>query len=224
MKVRVCPDCGKHNPENVVNCGDCGTTLSMNTLLDLDKPKAMPQNLAPLSKISPFFDAQKREILKTIEDGFEEALWGCNITQISRKPPYRFGFVIITTKRLILVYFNSETNGLGNPSRAHFEFTDAISGNPIKSLFGSMFRQETGTVFALEDPQEALSSGEAASCEILEYNLNNLASSNVKKNWLGEILLEDVVARFRQGETLNITFCLPEHASKLHNLLIEALM
>jgi len=36
MKVRVCPKCNKRNLENAFNCIDCGTTLSLNTLLDVE--------------------------------------------------------------------------------------------------------------------------------------------------------------------------------------------
>lgn len=35
MKVRVCPNCGKHNPDNAWNCQECGATLSIDTLTDL---------------------------------------------------------------------------------------------------------------------------------------------------------------------------------------------
>jgi hypothetical protein len=36
MKVRICPNCGKHNPEDTWNCANCGETLSMNTLADVE--------------------------------------------------------------------------------------------------------------------------------------------------------------------------------------------
>ena len=36
MKVRVCPSCGKHNLENTFNCIDCGETLSVDTLIDIE--------------------------------------------------------------------------------------------------------------------------------------------------------------------------------------------
>lgn len=35
-KVRVCPKCNKHNAENAWNCVDCGATLPITSLVDLD--------------------------------------------------------------------------------------------------------------------------------------------------------------------------------------------
>lgn len=34
MKIRICPKCAKHNPENTWDCTECGETLSMKTLVD----------------------------------------------------------------------------------------------------------------------------------------------------------------------------------------------
>ena len=36
MKVKVCPNCGKHNPESAWSCENCGATLSIRTLIDID--------------------------------------------------------------------------------------------------------------------------------------------------------------------------------------------
>ncbi len=38
-KVRLCPKCGKHNPESDWVCSNCGETLSVNTLNDLPTPE-----------------------------------------------------------------------------------------------------------------------------------------------------------------------------------------
>lgn len=43
MKVRVCPKCGKHNSENAVNCSDCGTTLSIKTLIDTESREVVKE-------------------------------------------------------------------------------------------------------------------------------------------------------------------------------------
>lgn len=47
MKVRVCPNCGKSNLENVYNCVDCGATLSVNTLMDTESEQFL--NLKPIT-------------------------------------------------------------------------------------------------------------------------------------------------------------------------------
>lgn len=36
MKVRICPSCKKQNLENAFNCASCGTTLSVNTLVEIE--------------------------------------------------------------------------------------------------------------------------------------------------------------------------------------------
>ncbi len=59
MKVRICPKCGKHNPENVWACGDCGHTLSVNALVDLGNDH---ESSAPIAQpLSP-------NIMKLLQD------------------------------------------------------------------------------------------------------------------------------------------------------------
>ena len=36
MKAKVCPECGKHNLENAWSCVDCGHTLSIKTLVEIE--------------------------------------------------------------------------------------------------------------------------------------------------------------------------------------------
>lgn len=36
MKVRICPNCNKQNLENAFNCANCGTTLSVSTLVEVE--------------------------------------------------------------------------------------------------------------------------------------------------------------------------------------------
>lgn len=60
MKVRVCPNCGKHNDESAFNCIGCGTTLSLKTLMDTDSGQLL--NVKPiagyteLANISPYLN------------------------------------------------------------------------------------------------------------------------------------------------------------------------
>lgn len=35
MKVRVCPNCDQHNPPDEWNCANCGESLSINVLQEL---------------------------------------------------------------------------------------------------------------------------------------------------------------------------------------------
>lgn len=36
MEVRICPECGKHNPADAWHCAKCGQTLSVSTLAEVD--------------------------------------------------------------------------------------------------------------------------------------------------------------------------------------------
>ena len=47
MKVRVCPKCGKHNLEDAWLCIECGETLSLNTLTEVDRPPESPSKVTP---------------------------------------------------------------------------------------------------------------------------------------------------------------------------------
>lgn len=49
-KVRVCPKCGKHNLESAWHCGECGETLSIETLTDKEAAQAA-ENQTPGSEV-----------------------------------------------------------------------------------------------------------------------------------------------------------------------------
>jgi len=68
MKVRVCPQCGKNNLENAFSCVECGTTLSIKSLLDLESDqysnvKAVAGETR-LGEISSYFESDVEETLK----------------------------------------------------------------------------------------------------------------------------------------------------------------
>jgi transcription elongation factor Elf1 len=70
MKVRVCPKCEKHNLENAFNCIDCGTTLSIKTLLDTETGEMNVKPLAgekELTDISMDFEEHVLEILNPVK-------------------------------------------------------------------------------------------------------------------------------------------------------------
>ena len=117
MKVRVCPNCGKHNEEDAFSCADCGTTLSMKTLMDVDSGRLL--NVKPvagyteLAEISPYFEQDVMEVIRHVIPINEKIVWGCNITRLGRALPllahivllgsdFLFGYLIITDQRLIL--------------------------------------------------------------------------------------------------------------------------
>ena len=40
MKVRVCKKCGHHNPVDTWSCANCGATLSVDTIIELDNSQS----------------------------------------------------------------------------------------------------------------------------------------------------------------------------------------
>jgi hypothetical protein len=42
MKVRICPNCDTYNPPDAWSCAQCGHTLSINTLADVDHAQDTP--------------------------------------------------------------------------------------------------------------------------------------------------------------------------------------
>lgn len=43
MNIRICPKCGKHNPESAWSCVDCGETLSLKTLVDANNTELISE-------------------------------------------------------------------------------------------------------------------------------------------------------------------------------------
>jgi ribosomal protein L40E len=37
MKIRLCPECGKHNPGDAWNCANCGQALALETIVEMDE-------------------------------------------------------------------------------------------------------------------------------------------------------------------------------------------
>ena len=64
MKVRICPKCGKHNPENSWSCEDCGETLPMNVLVSAEDERSVKE-LTNASRIQEEKVAKKK---KSIEE------------------------------------------------------------------------------------------------------------------------------------------------------------
>lgn len=188
MKVRVCPECGKHNSENAWHCLDCGTTLSMKTLVDVEDGQPSVVSIAGqpgLSRISPHFEQDVVELLDTVLQDDESVVWGCNITQIARTPPFRFGYLLVTSQRLISVQFESEvTRDAGYTVLSllrPFEFL-------IEEALGQNVRpkrpwiRDSPHVPAVNDPSYPLTPKELASRRGAVYDLENLVSEFVKKS------------------------------------------
>ena len=184
MKVKVCPECGKHNSENAWSCADCGTTLALNTLIDTDDFQAEGQQA--LSEISPYFKQDVETVLNTVIQSHETVVYGCDITQLGG---IRFGYLLITSHRLICVKFESETEGefariassMANPLKAFLnEFTGRNIPRPKR--FCHEVRPSGSTrvpLIAVGSPKYPLTAREEESRNMKIYNLQELVSVNI---------------------------------------------
>lgn len=233
-KVRVCPECGKHNLENAWHCIDCGTTLSMKTLMDVEdgQPSMGPiASQRALSSLSPHFEQDVAELLDTALQDDESVVWGSNITRISRTPPFQFGYLLVTPRRLIRVEFESEVTGRGG------QLSGCLLGGLLAEVLSWLTEDGFGldifpgqevrpkrpwigaTVPAVRYPSYPLAPKELASRMGAVYDLENLVAADLESAWFGGMLFVSLTARFHQDRKATFTFYTPHEAQKVHQLL-----
>jgi len=224
MKIKLCPECGKHNSENAWNCVDCGTTLSMKTLIDTDDAQSETQQ--SLSDISPYFEGDVENTLETVVQGHETVDYGCNITQLGSR---QFGYLLITSRRLICVKFGSETKRSTARTRASLLsgaltfVAREISGSnidakrPMIKVFPG--RTSRNPLFAVDYPKSPLTSQEEASRVVIIQDLKNIVSANFEEIGYREPWLTRLNLKFTGDKELTVTFYAPHHFEKVKKTL-----
>ena len=190
MKVRICPKCGRHNPENSWSCEDCGETLPMNTLFDPDKKVTKEEII--FGQLSPHFKENVDSILKEKMVAGEELLWACNIVFPSYSPPYKFGYLLITSEKAIVAKFSVDLRASGNKmARAASMILNPlgfvakeVSGKatPPKRSHQPVWLSEGSNrpMIAVNHPSAALSENELKSLAVSSYQLKDLVSYEFK--------------------------------------------
>lgn len=232
-KARVCPKCGKHNSESAWHCIDCGTTLSMKTLVDMEdgQPSVVPiAGHRELSSISPHFEQDVEEILDTALRDDESVVWGCNITQIATTPPFRFGYLLLTSQRLICVQFESEVTRdalytvltvlqlLLRPLRFSMKEIGVLNVRPSRPWIGG-----SPTVPAVNYPSYPPTPAEKASRSVAVHELEDLVSADLTNNWYGQTLVTNLTAKFQGDRKATFAFYAPHQAQEAHRLLAARL-
>lgn len=222
MKVRVCPKCGSHNLENAWSCSGCGETLSLNTVVEIDSA-SNPDDLnavIPESSISPYFYQDIAELFDTIVEPDETIICGYNITQPSNKPPHLFGYLIMTSRRLISVFFESEMSkpslvtNLLNPS-----FLNLINLFETRAeLKRPCIQPEFNSFIAVDYPDYPLTPKEEASRRVEIDMLGDL----INVDYFRQESLLGITLRFTNDGKI-ITFCAPNHAWDMYTLLNHSL-
>jgi hypothetical protein len=229
MKIRICPDCGKQNPENSFNCSDCGQTLSVDTLFDLQEQHSVADFRAQrmLANISPYFAEEVDAVLEAAGENRRDVLFGANVAPLSKKSYFWFGFLIITSQRLLCVQFQSETKrDIGatffslrkdvpfflvdqlhslnlTPKRASFQYPIAIVNFPTYSLMPNEISSRRTTIL----------------------DLYNLVSIGFETFWVPlpplcpETELTKMTAKFQKDKELRVIFYMSHEAQQAQRIL-----
>ena len=235
MKVRVCPKCGKHNSESAWYCDDCGETLSIKSLVDMEELKASQSPIAgkaELSRISPHFYEDVAELFDTQIQGEESVIRGCNITQPSTGAPFKFGYLIVTSQRLIEVQFESELKrkvaesalSLGDPLASMAREAYGANMQPMRPYLEIWPSRSTRTpALAVDNPRHPPSPPQRSSRQVTVYQLKDLASVQLESIGYTGTFVMNLTANFRQGKKMTVAFYAPDEAEEIGRLLTARL-
>jgi len=243
MKVRVCPQCGKHNLENAFSCVECGTTLSIKTLLDLESDQfSNVKSIAGetrLSEISAYFGADVEETLKWVKNSTEKIEWGFNLSQAAQDTPMRertsnkvlkffdlgrglpsflFGYFILTSERLICVYFTCEVSENGFPKRQCF--LNPRLERIMPAIGESNFSSRGYLVLpipAIDAPGYPLTDVEKKSRKVVIYELRDLSSVRTFESTVDQ-KVRYLKLKFKKDEEVEFAFKLPEYEEKAYKM------
>lgn len=246
MKVKICPGCGKHNLEKAWICADCGNTLSLKTVFNIADHKIVdgqiPEKLS-LSNISSFLQVDVEEILIPINRDHESIIRGANITQVSKISTPKFGFLILTSLRLILVYFTSDTIRIKSYIGGVLEM--GVIGGSIAEALGTNEVPKHGLIYAgsfgyaSDCPKQPLTRKEKFSREVKIYQIEDLSS--IKLHWMGNLISITARARraisdkskdsssaikavdliFGEDDVITISFIMPHEGREIYKSLKE---
>lgn len=223
MKIKLCPQCGKQNDVNAWNCVECGATLSLNTIVDAgDFPSSqvVVAGKGVLSSVSPFFQDDLAELIKTKTRSSESIVKGCDVCKPSVLPPYKFGFIIITSEQILCVFFDSEIKAnllkavLPKRPWSRRVLGSFVEGSsvepPLTRLADHRF---------VNRPDYALTSAERSSRKIISYSLDALYSCEL----VNDIFLN---LKFRSGDGISlvdfsVTFYFNDEAYAIYKALTE---
>jgi len=180
----------------------------LKSLVDTESSQSSTGSFAgqpALSSISPYFEQDVAEALRTSMQDDKSIIWGCNVTQPTRQSngmmglfmadTLMFGYLIITSQSLICAQFASGFN-----ARPCLEFwTTAYSRTPA---------------LAVDCPRSPLTPEEQASRKVTIYDLDNLVSAHLESIGHGDISLMQLTASFRKGKMLTVSFYTLEEARK----------
>jgi hypothetical protein len=238
MKIKLCPECGKHNTESAWSCVDCGKTLSLKTLIDTEAQEATLGTYADqyeLSQLSPRYLQDAMEILDIALRYEEEDIIRC----FEFDTPHNFGYIILTSHQLIHVNFahviQTDNDDFGLISFVSMFFnlvlvrflgfiTYLISYAfvMIVDILSSILRRRTQAAHLRLSPKPKpgqLSNAEQASRQAWVYNLADLESIDLAEKVQLNTCFMTLKAEFDKMDALSVTFNHPDTAWELYNSL-----
>jgi hypothetical protein len=176
MQIRLCPECGKVNDENAWNCVNCGTTLGIETLMDAAQAQAeeadLPRKRALIS-VSKYFKDDYTNLLDTALHEDETIIKGCDINRYSMSPPFDFGYLILTNKRLICVSFSADTD---------IHMSETVPRRPyLTSTYASGLTERGHAIssYAVDKIDSPLTENERSTRDVTTLHLKNLYSADL---------------------------------------------
>jgi hypothetical protein len=227
MRVRVCPKCQKRNKENAWDCVACGETLPMSSLVDtafLQSIDLTSEGGQSLSNVSPYFLQDFQEYKDSIIQVDEVIVRGFNVTQIARMSPHKFGYIIITSERLIVVYFVAiPDEGSALPVSPILSVslpklnTNKRPNRPCLKI--RLTARSMRHMLALDYPKEPLTEDEKVSRKIDSYYLNDLTSVRIESVGTGETMLPNLILKNKKGQEIILVFYMPHEAESAYKLI-----
>jgi len=232
--------------ENAFSCVECGTTLSIKSLLDLESDqysnvKAVAGETR-LGEISSYFESDVEETLKWMKNSTEKIEWGFNLSQAAQDtpltvsvdkamnkvlkffeferkiPPFLFGYFILTTERLICVYFTCEDGKYGLPKRHCFMDPYWKKKTPG---FGSPLNISSNHLVlpipVVDAPRYPLADVEKQSRKVVIYELRDLSSVRTFESTVDQ-RVRYLKLKFKTDEEVEFAFKLPEYEEKAYKM------
>lgn len=211
----------------------------MNTLVDIERAPTPADLIAGISEsaLSPYFYKDIADLFDTIIESDETIICGYNITQPSNSPPFQFGYLILTSRQIISVLFESEIAKISETRRfAYWLLEESLSFIPMPipiplpipipsppdglSPKRPYIQSQSTSYIAVDYPKYPLTQEEKSTRRVTVDTLRDL----INVSYLRQEVLLGLHLRFANDDGKIITLNTPNHARDLNKLLNYSLV
>lgn len=171
---------------------------------------------------SSYFDEEASRIRENLPAG-ESVLGAYNITQPATRPPFKFGFVFVTSERLFKILYKSSYDktsflaGLltmmplirSNPTRPHRRHLEIWTRSASPTCY-----------LALQSPTYPLSKTEISSRRVVIVSYPDVLKSTLESRG-DDHLYYNLQLKLTNGRKEVISFLLPEEGKKVLNFVVQ---